>query len=187
MRNRTLALSLALLLGAACERPTPGTGTDASADAIRAAESRSATAEETSASPLFRAALVGNQRPVVRSDAGTLRGVAAGGLPWAIERGEARLDRDGTLRVRVRGLIIDPAESAPVAGTNPVAQFRAIVSCQTVENGALTVANVSTDLVAASAEGDAEIREQLQLPDPCYAPVVFVTSPTNAWFAVTGF
>jgi hypothetical protein len=24
------------------------------------------------------------------------------------------------------------------------------------------------------------------LPSPCFAPIIFVTSPTSAWFAVTG-
>jgi hypothetical protein len=41
--------------------------------------------------------------------------------------------------------------------------------------------------------GDARFHEQLALPDPCMAPVVFVGGPAQAgfpngrWFAVSGF
>jgi hypothetical protein len=34
--------------------------------------------------------------------------------------------------------------------------------------------------------GDAEIEDTVTLPSPCFAPIVFVTSTGNAWFAVTG-
>jgi hypothetical protein len=45
---------------------------------------------------------------------------------------------------------------------------------------------VASAPVPASPTGDARIRTQLDLPEPCVAPVVFITSPTNAWFAATG-
>jgi hypothetical protein len=34
--------------------------------------------------------------------------------------------------------------------------------------------------------GDAEILDTVDLPMPCFAPVVLVTSPTGQWFSVTG-
>jgi hypothetical protein len=46
--------------------------------------------------------------------------------------------------------------------------------------------NRETGLVPATSDGDARIRAQIDLPEPCIAPIVFVTSPTNAWFAATG-
>jgi hypothetical protein len=118
-----------------------------------------------------------------------IRGVSGGGLPWMIESGRGSLDRDGQLKVRVRGLVL--ANSAPVPpalrGTNPVTPFKAIVSCQTIgADGSATVTNVSTAGFPASTEGDSSIRATVRLPHPCIAPIVFVTSPGGAWFAATG-
>jgi hypothetical protein len=81
------------------------------------------------------------------------------------------------------------ARKAPVPanlqGTNPIPQFRAIVSCLTPDQPDQGV-TVASDPVPASPDGDARIRTRLDLPEPCVAPVVFVTSPTNQWFAATG-
>jgi hypothetical protein len=106
-----------------------------------------------------------------------------------IESGRGSLDRDGRLQVRVRGLVF--ADHAPVPpalqGTNPVTPFKAIVSCQTIgADGSATVTNVSTAGFPASTEGDSNIRATVQLPHPCIAPIVFVTSGGGAWFAATG-
>jgi hypothetical protein len=82
------------------------------------------------------------------------------------------------------------AQRAPVPpalqGTNPIPQFKAIVSCQTIVGGTAAVANDSTPAVAASSTGDAEIDATVALPSPCFAPIVFVTSAGGAWFAATG-
>lgn len=138
--------------------------------------------------------LAGNQGPFVGA-AGAIRGINAGGLPWALERGEARLDADGELRVEVEGLVLDPVdERVPPArrGINPVAAFRAVLSCETFDETGRTVVNLATEPVATDAEGDATIRQKLSgIPSPCYAPIVFVTSGTGAapgsWFAVSAF
>ncbi|MET1011960.1 MAG: hypothetical protein ABWY83_06240, partial [Actinomycetota bacterium] len=71
-------------------------------------------------------------------------------------------------------------------GANPVSTFRAIVSCQTIVGGAAAVTNVSTGTFPATMTGDSRIEATVSLPDPCFAPIVFVTSPTGSWFAVTG-
>jgi hypothetical protein len=120
--------------------------------------------------------------------ANAIRGVPGGGLPWEIASGEAALRADGRLHVEVEGLVLARRAPVPAAnqGVNPIAQFKAIVSCQTTTAGAASVANVSTPLVDASRDGDAEIDTTIALPSPCFAPVVFVTSPGGAWFAVTG-
>src|SRR5947209_2559924 len=44
----------------------------------------------------------------------TLLGAAAGGVPWVLRSGEAKLHGDGRLIVRIRGLLIP---SGPFAGT----------------------------------------------------------------------
>ena len=118
-----------------------------------------------------------------------IRGVNGGGLPWMIESGRGSLDRDGHLKVRVRGLVLAAHAPVPPAlqGKNPVTPFKAIVSCQTIAaDGSATVTNVSTAGFPASMEGDSLIRATVKLPHPCIAPIVFVTSPGGAWFAATG-
>jgi hypothetical protein len=117
-----------------------------------------------------------------------IRGLAGGGLPWEIGSGSVDLRAGGQLHVEVEGLVLARRSPVPtnLQGTNPVAHFKAIVSCLTTTNGAATTSNVSTSLVPASSAGDAEIDATVALPSPCLAPIVFVTSPTGAWFAVTG-
>ncbi len=112
--------------------------------------------------------------------ANPIRGLNGGGVPWQIGDASADLRADGRLHVEVSGLVL------VATGTNPVAQFKSIVSCQTVTDGAAAIANVSTPLVAATPTGDAEIDATIALPSPCFAPIVFVTSPGGAWFAVSG-
>jgi hypothetical protein len=42
-------------------------------------------------------------------------------------------------------------------------------------------------MIGNPRNGDAKIEAQLTLPEPCVAPIAFVTSPAGSWFAVTGF
>jgi hypothetical protein len=96
---------------------------------------------------------------------------------------------EGRIEVKVRGLVLadDPTVPAARRLTNPIPNFRAVVSCLTVDasGGAATV-NVTTGDFPATTTGDAEIEAAIELPSPCIAPVVFVTSPGGSWFAVTG-
>ena len=121
--------------------------------------------------------------------ANPIRGGPGSGLPWIITAGNGALKSDGRLLVHVRGLVL--ADQAPVPpalpGTNPVPQFDAIVSCQTISAaGAATVTNVSTAAFPASTVGNADINATVSLPHPCIAPIVFVASPVFGWFAGTG-
>ena len=117
-----------------------------------------------------------------------IRGVPGGGLPWEIGDATADLRADGRLHVEVAGLVL--ARRAPVPtnlqGTNPIEQFKAVVSCLTTTAGAAATTNVSTSLVPASPSGDAEIDAVVDLPSPCFGPIVFVTTPGGAWLAVSG-
>lgn len=138
--------------------------------------------------------LVGVPRPFT-GGTNAIRGVPGGGLPWVIAEGEARLDDDGELRVEVEGLVIDPNDPAAInagrAGVNPVGSFKAILSCLSVDGmGNKVTVNVETDTFPATTglgAGDSEIRDTLTLPDPCIAPILFVTSPGGSWFAASGF
>ena len=120
--------------------------------------------------------------------ANPIRGVSGGGLPWEIGDASADLRADGRLHVEVDGLVL--ARRAPVPanlqGTNPVAQFGAIVSCLTTVGGAATTTNLATATVPASGAGDAKLDTAVTLPSPCFAPIVFVTTPGGAWLAVSG-
>jgi hypothetical protein len=117
-----------------------------------------------------------------------IRGVPGGGLPWEIDEGRGELGADGKLQVEVEGLVL--ARRAPVPenlrGTNPIGSFEAIVSCKTTTAGVATITNVSTGPFPANTAGDSKIEATVALPSPCFAPIVFVTSPGGAWFAVTG-
>ena len=108
-------------------------------------------------------------------------GVIGGGIPWALEKGDARLFADGRLQVKVEGLVF---ASGPNAGRNTIPTGRAIVSCnngqQVIESGAVPY---------SVPEGDAQVNEQIQLPATCLGPIVFfagVTPGGPRWFAVTG-
>jgi len=117
-------------------------------------------------------ALTGTQNPI--------RGINGGGLPWIIGPSAGELKANGKLEIRVNGLVF---AAGPNTGKNTVPNFRAIVSCLTVDGA---VANVLSDLFPADTAGNASIETQLTLPQPCIAPLVFVTSPGGAWFATIG-
>jgi len=112
--------------------------------------------------------------------AGAIRGVNGAGAAWSIGDAQADLRSDGRLELEVQDLIVI------ARGNNPLAQFKAIVSCQTIVNGAPAVTNVTTDAFDANTAGDAQTETNVDLPTPCLAPIVFVTTPGGSWIAVTG-
>jgi hypothetical protein len=135
--------------------------------------------------------MAGVARPYVGT-ANPVRGLSGGGLPWIIHEGEAKLWSDGRLQVKVEGVQFDPNDAAVQArglgGQNTVASFKAVLSCQTIVDGAAAVVNVSTAAYPATTgpgAGDAEFSEVLAVPSPCYGPMVFITSPGGAWFAAS--
>jgi hypothetical protein len=115
-----------------------------------------------------------------------LRGISGGGLPWSLTSANGELKSNGKLKVEVTGLVL---AAGPNAGSNPIANFRATVSCVGAD-GSFT--NISTDAFpatmgpATSGGGNADIETSVSLPHPCIAPIIFVTSPGGAWFAATG-
>lgn len=127
-----------------------------------------------------------------------IRGVSGGGLPWVLSSAKGKLDTDGHLMVKVTGLVLDANDPAVIqaglAGQNPIRSFAAVVSCLSKDMaGAPTTVNLTTQTFpattgpASAGGGDSRIEAFLQLPKPCIAPIIFVTSPTGAWFASTGF
>lgn len=124
-------------------------------------------------------ALTGTQNPI--------RGVNGGGLPWMIGSGSGELSASGHLEIKVQGLVF---AAGPNTGSNTVASFRGLVSCLKSDG---SVQNVTTDPFpatlgpASAGGGNAKIEANLSLPQPCIAPIIFVTSPGGSWFATTGF
>ena len=115
-----------------------------------------------------------------------IRGIPGGGLPWMLTSASGKLKSDGSLNLDVEGLVLAAGANA---GSNPIPNFRVIVSCLTSVGG---MDNVTSDLFPATTGpavdggGDASIKTTLSLPQPCLAPIVFVTSPGGSWFAITG-
>ena len=132
----------------------------------------SALAEES----LFRSTIVGSNPQTV------IGGIPSGGLPWTLRRGTAALDGDGRLRVEVRELIL-PKFGNPGPVTN--------VSASLVCGGAGGTAVATTDAVALSAAGDAEIESRISVPSICFGAVILVRAVFNGrpgpWIASTGF
>ncbi len=130
-------------------------------------------------------ALVGSANPV--------RGIDAGGFPWVIAQGQAKLKANGEFELEVEGLVIDPANATAqakgLAGINPAPFFFATISC--VSN-TTAITNINTNALPATASGDAQIDQMITLPGQCFEPVVLVrgsfTGQSNGpWFALSGF
>ena len=115
-----------------------------------------------------------------------IRDVPGGGIPWMLTSAKGELSTSGHLEITVTGLVLATGANA---GINPVGNFRGLVSCLTTS---ATVVNVptgdfpATTGAATAGGGNAKIEASLDLPNPCIAPIVFVTSSGGAWFASTG-
>src|SRR5712691_7831824 len=110
-----------------------------------------------------------------------IHGVTRGGVPWDLERGAAKLGRNGRFELRVKGLV--------VAGTdNPdgVTTISASLFCAPDSNATPAF---TTGSVPLSSDGDARIREHVTVPSRCLAPVVLVhpNGTTTRYIAATGF
>ncbi len=187
IRLRLLTLTAVAVLGSAAALSADDRGHDGNRGNDRDKDKETILEFET---------MTGVPRPYTGS-ANAIRGVAGGGLPWVVAAARGELGADGHLQVTVKGLVLDPNDpgtiQAGVAGQNPVGSFAAIVSCLSKDlSGAASTMNLMTQAFpattgpASAGGGNARISAYLQLPKPCIAPIVFVTSPTGAWFAATG-
>jgi hypothetical protein len=134
-------------------------------------------------------AMYGVDGPFV-GDGFPIRGIPGDELPWEIREARGRLDTDGHLTIKVRGLVFKDAPEVPVElrGKNDETEFRAAVSCWTEEGDHVATVNAITRGFPATVSGDASIRATLSLPNPCVAPIVMVLAGSeDKWFAVTGF
>lgn len=111
-----------------------------------------------------------------------LLGVAAGGVPWVLRSGEAKLRSDGRLTVRIRGLLIPSGQAAGTTG--PVKTISASLYC-----GAKSTPVGTSSSVPLSNRGDARITTTLTLPSKCLAPLVLIhpNGGSAAYIAASGF
>ena len=115
-----------------------------------------------------------------------LRGINGGGIAWAIADASGELRANGHLEITVQGLVLAAGANA---GSNPSATFRGLVSCVKSDGSfqnILTGPFPATLGPASAGGGNAEIVADLSLPQPCIAPIIFVTSAGGSWFAATG-
>src|SRR5215208_6452516 len=92
-------------------------------------------------------------------------GVAAGGVPWVLRRGDVRLKLRGRLEVELRGLVIPDPPGDGTAG--PVHTVSASLYCGA---DSTTAPADTTPAVPLSASGDARIRDRsFDVPSTCLA------------------
>jgi hypothetical protein len=126
--------------------------------------------------------------PPFTGNTNPIRNLGGGGAPWKITSGHAELDSTGKLEVHVTGLVLVGT------GANPIANFAAILSCQSIDPVTKTpsIVNLVAGTAPATTTGDAEIEGRVTPPSPCIAPIVFVAIPATAtaparWLAASGF
>ncbi len=113
-----------------------------------------------------------------------LRGINGGGVPWTVGSASGELTVGGHLEIKVQGLVL------ATTGSNPSATFRGLVSCVKSDGSferILTDPFPATTGLASAGGGNAKIEANVSLPQPCIAPIIFVTSGGGNWFAATGF
>jgi hypothetical protein len=115
----------------------------------------------------------------------SVRGLQPGGLPWEIGRARAEVKSSGKVEVTFKDLLFAPGTGAEREGKNTIGTMKVIVSCLSADGA---VANVSTEPFPVSigaGAGDGSVESKVTLPDPCLAPLVFVTTMTDRWLAVS--
>ena len=119
--------------------------------------------------------------PSVPTDPALL-GAAAGGVPWVLRSGEARLRSDGRLTVRIRGLLIPSGQFAGTTG--PVMTVSASLYC-----GGNSTPVGTSDNVPLASDGDARIDTTLTLPAKCQIPALLVhpNGALGAYIMTSGF
>jgi hypothetical protein len=108
---------------------------------------------------LLQSGIAGSTPPALGGP--VLFGINAAGAPWVANRHSSiRVERDGDVKIKVRGFVI-PGRVPP----NPLPTLVASLVC----NGVVVA---STDPVPFSPEGNARIRQEIDVPNPCLAPAI---------------
>ena len=110
---------------------------------------------------LLNAELVGSM-PAPASP--VVAGINPGGASWVNEPSRVRVRDDGSITVRIHGLVIPPPRGA---GINPIALVVATLVCD-------QQVKASTTPYALSAAGDGSTRDMIAVPRHCDDPVVLI-------------
>ena len=124
-----------------------------------------------------------------RGPSNAIRGIPGAARPRVIDEVRGEVKANGRVIVHVRGLVLANHLDVLAAdrGLNPHPYFQAVVSCLSInDNGNPTVVNVRTRRAAANVLGDADVLDDIDLPRPCVAPIVFVTAPRGQWLGTSG-
>jgi hypothetical protein len=154
--------------------------------AFMAGAATSATAKEAKQSKILEFDTMVGVPPTLTGaqSQAAFRGLNGGGAPWTLTAAHGELTVSGHLEIQVVGLVLS------TTGANPAAVFRARVSCVNSDgsfnNDTLTDAFPATTGLAKDGGGNAHIEADVTLPQPCIAPIIFVTNNNGAWFAATG-
>ena len=129
--------------------------------------------------------MIGVPAGMIASTGQTIRGMSGGGLPWSIGEAEVSVKSSGKVEAEFQNLIL------PDRGFNPVGSMAVAVSCLDAFNQPVNVTSapfaVTTGTTPADPGGDADVKTSVDLPSPCFAPIVFiVNAASGAWFAVDG-
>lgn len=121
-------------------------------------------------------------------DGTNIGNVSSCGKVWKLKSGRASLDSDGTLKVEVKGLVLNDASTGQFNGTpDGVDAVAAAVVCQSASGAAVAA---QADPVLLSKSGDAKIHAKLELP-ACTAPVIVLREryegKIGGWLAGTGY
>jgi hypothetical protein len=113
-----------------------------------------------------------------------IHGAAAGGVPWVLRFGEARLRSSGRIDAVIRGLVIPPPTGTGTAG--PVTMVSASLYCG---NDTDTTPVGTTTPTPLSQSGNARIHGTFTLPAKCLAPVLLIHPNGNnaAYITASGF
>jgi hypothetical protein len=111
--------------------------------------------------------------------------VTAGGVPWLLRRGDARIKMRGRLEVEVRGLVIPNPPGDGTAG--PVKTVSASLYCGADSDATAADTTPATPL---SSSGNAKIKDKsFNVPATCLAPIVLIHPNGDAtrYIAVSGW
>jgi hypothetical protein len=97
----------------------------------------------------------------------SLLGAMAGGVPWVLRSGEAKLRDDGRLTVRIRGLLIPSGQFAGTTG-----QVKAVSASLYCAASSTPVG--TSDSVPLSSDGDTRITTTVTLPTKCQIPALLI-------------
>ena len=115
-------------------------------------------------------------------------GVNSCGKIWKLSSGEAKLQADGTLKVEVKGLVLNDTSVGEFNGTpDGVTGVAAAVICSGSAGESVAA---QTDVAPLSKKGDAKISAKVALPTGCVGPIVVLREQyegkIGGWLAATG-